>query len=99
MDTQDRSSSPMPSGSTGVTGSAPQSVTLPAPRTPKPYYSHELQAERAARMLGQLHAVLVPSRGRTDAKVYKVDGGGEALVTSRPGGMLQIELFKGKCPC
>lgn len=77
----------------------PQTTQQPQPAGPKPYYRRELSQKHMETLLAQVHALLLPSRGKLGRVVYSIDGGGEAMVTKQASGTLLVELFKGKCPC
>lgn len=63
-----------------------------------PYYDQKLSKDAAKALLAKIHAEKDAGRSTADALVYKIDGGGEAMVTADPKGS-RVRLYKGVCPC
>lgn len=62
----------------------------------KPYYDRWLSSDETRALLTKHHGrKLKMHKGST---VYKIDGGGEALVAPARGGF-NVQLYVGACPC
>lgn len=63
------------------------------------YYDQVMTLGKAKQMLSQLGATQDKARSTTDKYVYKIRGGGEAMVESEGGSNMRVRMYKGKCPC
>lgn len=65
-----------------------------------PYFDKVLSDAQVQSQLGQLDAVELPAKSKPGQfKVFRIRGGGEALVRRAKPGMLQLQLYAGACAC
>lgn len=63
------------------------------------YFDKTMTMGDLRQLLGQLHSKQDMKRSRMAAWVYKVDGGGEAMVEPVGKNTYRVRLFRGVCPC
>lgn len=63
------------------------------------YYDQKMPLAKAKTTLAGLGAKQDAARSTASAYVYKLAGGGEAMVESAGSGQVRVRMFKGKCPC
>lgn len=63
------------------------------------YYDRTMAVAAAKMELGRLSAMKDSKRSKDGTFVYRISGGGEAMVEDRGGGTVRVRLYKGKCPC
>lgn len=62
------------------------------------YYDQVMTLTKAKQVLSGVGATQDKSRSTPDAYVYKIRGGGEAMVENNGSGV-RVRMYKGKCPC
>ena len=68
----------------------------------KPYFNKILDEVQTKAVLRQCKAVKLSARSTTGTTVYKVHGGGEAMVEvvlGTQGDKFRVQLYAGQCPC
>jgi hypothetical protein len=63
------------------------------------YYDRTMASAMAKLELSKLDAVKDTRRSKDGTYVFKIAGGGEAMVEGAGAGKVRVRLFKGKCPC
>ncbi len=63
------------------------------------YYDRTMAPAAAKLELSKLDAVKDARRSKEGTFVFKITGGGEAMVEGAGAGKVRVRLFKGKCPC
>jgi len=64
------------------------------------YYDKKLSKAEALQQLKKLGAVPNAARSKSGvAKVFTINGGGEAMVTVDAAGLYRLQLYAGACPC
>lgn len=63
------------------------------------YYDQTMALAKAKTTLSGLGAKQDAARSTKAAYVYKINGGGEAMVEPAGSGQVRVRMYKGKCPC
>ncbi len=63
------------------------------------YFDKTMTMGDLRQLLGQLHSEQDMKRSKMTAWVYKVDGGGEAMVEPVGRNIYRVRLYRGVCPC
>jgi hypothetical protein len=63
------------------------------------YFDKTMAISDLRQLLGQLHGEQDMKRTKMSAWVYKVDGGGEAMVEPVGRNTYRVRLYRGVCPC
>jgi hypothetical protein len=63
------------------------------------YYDQMMPLAKAKQTLTGIGAKLNGNRSTTEAYVYSLRGGGEAMVEKAGSGDVRVRMYKGKCPC
>lgn len=63
------------------------------------YFDQTMSTAKAKTTLAGVGAKQDAARSTKAAYVYKLQGGGEAMVESAGSGQVRVRMFKGKCPC
>lgn len=63
------------------------------------YYDRTLPTTEAKEALSKLRPTMDPRRSTKERVVYKLAGGGEAMVESAGSGTLRVRMYRGACPC
>lgn len=63
-----------------------------------PYFDRTVTKSELSKLLSNAGATHSPQRSKPGIIVYKLDGGGEGMVT-RDGEKFRLRLYRGKCAC